>query len=340
MLLYLTLTESQTGKTITVFADYTDGLSHAERVFSAATLAVQNVNDVPAGAVTISGTENFGNVLTATHSLTDLDGLGTIGYQWNAAGVAISGATTSTLTLGSDQVGKSITVSANYTDGHGTKESVLSIPTAAVVSIPAKQLKGTDASESFTSTRDNESIDGGAGIDVVMLNSNRSSNTLTKTASGWTVSSSAGGTDTLQNVERLKFSEATVALDIDGNGGQAYRVYQAAFNRTPDSGGLGFWINTMDSGASLRSVAEGFVGSDEFKALYGTNPNNSQIVTKLYDNVLHRPSEASGFNFWLGVLDNKADTLAGVLAAFSESAENQAGLVGVIGNGFAYTPFV
>jgi hypothetical protein len=281
-----------------------------------------------------------GQILPASNSLADLDGLGSISYQWNAGNSPISGATSSTLAIGAGQVGKTISVIASYTDGHGTRESISSVATVAVVITPSKPPLGTAANESFVGTPGNDSIDGGAGIDVVTLSGNRSSSTLAKTASGWTVSSSAGGTDILQNVERLKFSDATVALDIDGNGGQAYRVYQAAFNRTPDAGGLGFWINTMDGGASLRSVAEGFVGSAEFKALYGTNPTNAQIVTKLYDNVLHRPGEAGGFNFWLGVLDSKAETLAGVLAAFSESAENQAGLVGVIGNGFIYTPFV
>ena len=106
-----------------------------------------------------------------------------------------------------------------------------------------------------------------------------------------------------------------------------------------DLGGVGFWIKQMDDGASLKTVAENFVNSAEYKAVYGTNPTNAQIITKFYDNVLHRAGETAGYNFWLGILDRKDGTVAEVLAAFSESAENQDGLVGVIGNGFAYTPF-
>jgi hypothetical protein len=64
-----------------------------------------------------------------------------------------------------------------------------------------------------------------------------------------------GEVDTLINVERLKFADTAIALDTSGVGGQAYRVYKAAFNRTPDLGGLGYWIGGMDSGASLKSVA-------------------------------------------------------------------------------------
>ena len=95
----------------------------------------------------------------------------------------------------------------------------------------------------------------------------------------------------------------------------------------------------MDGGASLKAVAGGFVGAAEFKSVYGASPTNAQIVTRLYDNVLHRPGETGGYNFWLGVLDRRDGTVADVLAEFSESPENQAALIGVIGNGFPYTPY-
>ena len=36
------------------------------------------------------------------------------------------------------------------------------------------------------------------------------------------------------NVERLDFSDAHLAFDVDGNAGQIYRLYKAAFARTPD----------------------------------------------------------------------------------------------------------
>jgi hypothetical protein len=146
----------------------------------------------------------------------------------------------------------------------------------------------------------------------------------------------------LSNEQRLKFTDTSIALDTGAGetAGQAYRVYQAAFNRTPDAGGLGYWINSMDNGTSLNAVAAGFVASAEFKAVYGENPTNSQIVAKLYDNVLHRPGETAGVNFWVGELDSHRRTVADVLAGFSESPENQAGLIGVIGNGFTYTPYV
>ena len=131
----LLLGQSQVGKAISVTAQYTDGFGAAESVSSSATAAVANVNDAPIGGVTITGTTTQGQALTAANSVTDADGLGTISYQWSADGVAISGATGSTLLLGQAQVGRAISVTALYTDGYGTAESVSSAATAAVANV-------------------------------------------------------------------------------------------------------------------------------------------------------------------------------------------------------------
>ena len=193
-----------------------------------------------------------------------------------------------------------------------------------------------------------DTIDGGAGTDTALYYWNRANYTVSKTSTGWTVSSSAEGVDTLAkaegidtlaNVERLKFADTAIALDTSGVGGQTYRVYKAAFNRTPDLGGLGFWMSGMDGGISLNAVAQGFVNSAEFKTVYGASPTNAQVVTRLYDNVLGRAADTGGYNYWLGILDSGQASVAGVLASFSESAENQAAVIGVIENGILYTPY-
>ena len=129
------LTEAQVGKAVTVLASYTDGHGSAETVSSSATAAVANVNDAPTGVVTVSGVAIQGQTLTATSSLADPDGLGAIKYQWQAAGVNIASANSSTFVLAEAQVGKAMTVVASYTDGHGTAEAVSSVATAAVVNV-------------------------------------------------------------------------------------------------------------------------------------------------------------------------------------------------------------
>ena len=194
-------------------------------------------------------------------------------------------------------------------------------------------LSGGKDKDLLTGGAGDDTLDGGEGMDVASFSGSRSSYTLTQAGSSWSISSAAEGTDVLLNIERLQFSDRTVALDISGNAGQAYRVYQAAFNRTPDNDGLKFWIGQMDSGASLSSVAAGFVGSAEFQTLYGANPTNEQFITKLYSNVLHRAPDQGGFDFWLAALNSNNVDRVTTLAQFSESPENQTGVIGVIQNG-------
>lgn len=95
----------------------------------------------------------------------------------------------------------------------------------------------------------------------------------------------------------------------------------------------------MDQGSSLLSVAQEFVQSNEFKTMYGANPTYNEIVSKLYENILNRPGEAAGIEFWVGALQGGHATVAEVLAGFSESNENKANLVGVTQNGVEYDPF-
>ena len=93
---------------------------------------VTNTNNAPTGSVIVSGIATQGQTVTASNTLGDTDGLGTISYQWKAGGSNISGAKGSTFVLTEAQVGMAITVTASYTDGHGTAESATSGATGTV----------------------------------------------------------------------------------------------------------------------------------------------------------------------------------------------------------------
>lgn len=134
---------------------------------------------------------------------------------------------------------------------------------------------------------------------------------------------------------RLRFSDYTLGMDVDGNAGKVYRLYQAAFNRTPDVRGLSFWIKAMDEGATLDAIAQGFASSTEFKSVYGINPTSYDIIARFYNNVLHRDGEYAGVEFWVSAL-NRGVPVAAVLGGFSESAENQVGVYEAIGNGVKF----
>jgi hypothetical protein len=145
----------------------------------------------------------------------------------------------------------------------------------------------------------------------------------------------------LIEVERVRFSDGIIALDIKGIAGKAYRIYKAAFNRTPDGGGLGYWIVQMDKGMDVVEVAARFIDSPEFRSLYGTNPSNAEFLTKVYSNVLDRTPDEAGLAWWVNEMKtNPAKSWQKVLADFSESTENQANVASLIANGIAYDPWL
>ena len=148
--------------------------------------------------------------------------------------------------------------------------------------------------------------------------------------------------DTLVNVERVQFSDKSVALDIEGVPGQAYRIYKAAFGREPDLEGVGFWISRMEEQDwDLIEVSARFIDSDEFRASYGTNPSDAQYLTKLYENVLGRVPDLGGYNWWLNELEtNPEKTRAKVLADFAEGTENQSVTAELVAQGISYDPWV
>jgi serralysin len=154
---------------------------------------------------------------------------------------------------------------------------------------------------------------------------------ISHTATGFSIFGN-GVDEWVTNVERLQFTNGIVALDINGDAGQAYRLYQAAFNRVPDVGGLGYQTNALDTGLTLTQVASNFIASPEFQRTYG-NVDDTQFVTLLYQNVLHRAPDAGGLQFHLDEMHVQGQSRADVLVHFSESPENQANVIGQIQDG-------
>jgi len=84
---------------------------------------------------------------------------------------------------------------------------------------------------------------------------------------------------------------------------------------------LANWTHRIQGGMSLQTAANGFVGSQEFQSVYG-NLNNTDFVTLLYTNVLHRAPDTEGQTNWVSLLTSGKETRAQVVIGFSESPEH------------------
>ena len=137
-----TLTDSEESKAITVQVSFTDDADNQETLTSGATDTVEaapTTNSPATGAPTITGTAQVGETLTAnTSRVADADGLSNVQYeyQWLADDAEVAGATSSTYTLGADDMGKAISVSVSFTDDADNEETLTSGATEAAAARP------------------------------------------------------------------------------------------------------------------------------------------------------------------------------------------------------------
>ncbi len=206
-----------------------------------------------------------------------------------------------------------------------------------------------DGGISISSVAD-ETFIGDSDINIVVFSDFRANYTLTETDTGWLISSTTDGNDTINNVERLQFTDLSLALDTDAanSAGGIYRLYKAALDRDPDLGGLGYWIAQADAGTKdAVQMATDFTYADEFKTLYGvqtvdnymTGEDITALVTQIYENVLNRAPDLGGRDYYAGQITTKSKTVGQVLAEISDSAENKLAVADLIGTGIEYTPW-
>ena len=124
------------------------------------------VNHPATGAVLIQGQAVVGQILTASQTLQDADGLGSIGYRWQS-GTTLLG-TGERYTVKAGDAGKSITLVASYTDKLGFAEQVSSPATAAVSAVVKPSIQqGTARNDKFPGTANADAYDGLGGNDTL-----------------------------------------------------------------------------------------------------------------------------------------------------------------------------
>jgi hypothetical protein len=174
------------------------------------------------------------------------------------------------------------------------------------------------------------------GLETAIVGDTYENSTINVTATGVTVST-VSGFDGITNADRIQFTDAVVAMDVNGMAGFAYRLYQAAFDRTPDTVGLSSNIHLLDTVLTESQMSAAFVASAEFNNTYGSL-TNQQFVTALYSNVLSRTPDPAGYAGWVNILNSGQESRGDVLIGFSESPENHANVDPKIVTGIVLDP--
>lgn len=165
---------------------------------------------------------------------------------------------------------------------------------------------------SCTATNQGHAVNNGQPIDA----SNRGSQTLTVTALD-----NAGNTTTESlDVSIAGQREITgVHAGSSDHAGSITRLYMATFTRNPDAVGFSYWEARYDSGADLQNITDFFTTSPEFSTRYG-EATDLEFVELVYRNIMNRPSDDTGFNYWVHELENDLSRTR-LLLLFSESPE-------------------
>lgn len=181
----------------------------------------------------------------------------------------------------------------------------------------------------------NDSINGGDGFDYVVAAANIGNYVVTKTSSGYTLLDKTGaeGTDTLVNVEAIRFSDKTVNLTVQAKAASSppadvtrlIELYTAFFNRVPDADGMGFWIDQMKSGMTVNQVASAFYNAGvSYSNLTGfsSTMTNADFINVIYKNVLGRKdgADAGGLLFWGNELASGRASRGSLVTSILDSA--------------------
>jgi VCBS repeat-containing protein len=302
----LVLTEAQAGTNIKVTVSYTDNDNYSEVITSNPTPDVL-INFI--GLVEISGTLESGKLLTATV----LDGNDfdpeSVEYSWLADDVVIVDATESTFALTDDEIGKTVVVTATYSDLDGYSETLTSTATGVIA--PASANTPATFSGDLTATIANNVSDAVAGT-IVVSDDDANENALEAQPNLTTTFGTFSVLATGEWSYTLDTSNATVASLVDANdivtdtvaissvdGTAAEIVYtisgaedvaatkaaRLTDNMDDDAGELRYKLSSSDIIAAgkltVSFLKESVVEKDAYIGLFGSSTSTSNALIDL-----------------------------------------------------------
>jgi len=208
-------------------------------------------------------------------------------------------------------------------------------------------IEGKDGNDTLSGGGGNDSLDGGGGndilngqdgIDTAVYAGSRSAFTITRnTDHSFTINDNTHteGTDTLNGIERISFSDEHLALDIDGNAGITAKILGAVFGKdalaNKEYAGIG--LKLLDSGMSYSDLMELAIN-----AKLGAHADDTAIVNLLYTNVVGAAPATSDLNYYVGLLQNGSynATSLGILAADSTANTDHINLIGLATSGLEF----
>ena len=162
-------------------------------------------------------------------------------------------------------------------------------------------LLGGAGDDRFAEEPGNDTVFGGAGLDLVTYSGPRNSYELRADVNRIAVSSGAF-TDSLTEVERVKFDDVSVAFDLEGSAGEVARLIGALIDRSQLGNRhlVGLGLNALDHGYTTREVASLIIDT-----LYPGEADGGYLA-KIYHNITGADPSGSDLGFMTGLLQSGA----------------------------------
>ena len=183
-------------------------------------------------------------------------------------------------------------------------------------------------------------FDGGLGLDTVVYSGPIDRYTINKSGNRYVVSEPTGSDDTdyLSNIERLQFSNGKLALDLDGNAGDAARLIGTLLGPSyvKDKALAGLVIGLLDQNYSSEAIASMGLGTSMYLGLAGSGSNEA-FVKHVFKNVVGRPPQEAELQTYVGMLSTGTSQAAlAVMASDTEFTAGQIGLTGLMLHGWEF----
>jgi hypothetical protein len=274
------------------------------------------------GARTYNGTDTTYSLANADgqklSTIIDDGGTDTINFS------ALTGGATFNLNPGSiSSLGKTST-------GEAATQN-LAIAVDAII----ENVVGSAYADTITLNSASNQVDAGGGVDTAIYNNSHSIHIISKNSTGYAVSRENDGTDALINVERLKFSDIKLAIDLDGNAGIVAKILGAVFGQESLSNAsyVGIGLSLLDSGMSYQDLVQLALNAN-----LGVGFSNSGEVNLLYHNIVGEPATPDELTYWIGTITSGQFSQAslGGYAADLDLNTTNINLVGLANTGLEY----
>lgn len=188
---------------------------------------------------------------------------------------------------------------------------------------------GSSANDIIVLNTLNNTVNARDGYDTVIEDSIYSPTRVDVFGKYIVVSGADSGFDVMQNVESLYIDNSSINLNnyhrnliqyTDAKDAEVGRLYLSVFDRVADIDGLNYWVDNLNNNQTINDVANSFVQSAEFTSLYTSEQTDVEFIDTLYKNVLLRPADSAGQNYWIDEM-NHGMTKADVFVGFSNSQE-------------------